>query len=436
MTGGGTIMPRPRSHERVQLLLVLFAALVLRVGYLAAIAPGPVPRADALWYLRQGWAIRHGVAHGPLTTVGPLYPLLLAGGWLLFPGSAEPMTGPAVPFGYLLTMRLVQVAMSVLTVALGYALGRRLGGGHRAATLTTIALALGPVFVMEPTLLLTETLFMCLLALGVWAYLRASRTREITSLAASGLFLAAASMTRPVLLVFPALLALHLGLVHGIRRGAPAMAGLLAAYLLALAPWAIYLYRETGRPIPAGADANLWIGAIPDAGEWLGSARLDAMRARFAGPADDYVGEVLRIIRQDPAGWATQRGRRLLEAIAKPHGAYAVAAWPLLAAWGREDRSARGLWTVLAAPGMASKVAVYAWHYAALILAVLGVSRCRRRWRDALVIVAVVGYFLAVHSVLFVIPRYLFPPELFLWVLAGQAVAEDRGGAPAAATTR
>src|SRR5262245_26289188 len=222
----------------------------------------------------------------PLTTVGPLYPLLLAGGWALVPESAEPMTGPAVPSRYLLIVRLVQVAMSVLTVALGYALGRRLGGGHRAAMVTAIALALSPVFIMEPTHLVTETLFLCLLALGIWMYLRGWRTRDITTLAASGLVLAAASMTRPVLLAYPALLALHLSLVHGIRRGAPAVAGLLAAYLLTLSPWAIYLYRETGRPIPAGADANLWIGAIPDAGEWLGSARLDAMRSQFAGSVD------------------------------------------------------------------------------------------------------------------------------------------------------
>jgi hypothetical protein len=427
MSGTAGSMPNARSRERGQLRLVLLVALLLRVGYVAWLAPGPEPRADALWYLRQGWAIRHGVATGPLITVGPLYPLLLAGGWLLVPGSGEPMTGTAVPPTYLLLVRLVQVALSVLTVALGYALGRRLGGGHRAAMLTAIALALGPVFVMEPTALVTETLFICVLALGVWAYLRAWRTREIATLAVSGLLLAAAAMTRPVLLAFPALLALHLALMHGIRRGAPAVAGLLAAYLLALTPWAVYLYRETGRPIPAGADANLWIGAIPGAGEWLGSARLDTMRTQFAGSADDYIGEVLRIIRRDPIGWAALRAHRLLEAVAKPHGAYAVAAWPLLAAWSREDRSARGLWSVLAAPGMVSKIAVYAWHYAALVLAVVVVGRCRLRWRDALVIVAVIGYFLAVHSVLFVIPRYLFPAELFLWVLAGQAVAEDPG---------
>src|SRR5262249_48790787 len=163
----------------------------------------------------------------------------------------------------------------------------------------------------------------------------------------------------------------------------------------------------TGRPIPAGADANLWIGAIPDAGEWLGSARLDAMRSQFAGSVDDYVGEGWRIIRPDPARWVIPRARPLrgavpqpprahpLAAAAKPHGASAVAAWPLLASWNQQDRPIRGLWAVLAAPGMASKIVVYVWHYAALVLAIVGVSRCRERWHDALVIIAVIGYFLA-----------------------------------------
>jgi hypothetical protein len=85
---------------------------------------------------------------------------------------------------------------------------------------------------------------------------------------------------------------------------------------------------------------------------------------------------------------------------------------------------------------MANKAAVYLWHYAALALAVVGLGRSRPRRRETAVIVAVIGYFLAVHSVLFVLPRYLFPLEVFLWVLAGQALAEESGaaapGAPAA----
>ena len=93
MTIGGVAIKSPWSRERGQLLLLLLAAFALRVGYLGAIAPGPEPRADALWYLQQGWVIRHEVAMKPLTTVGPLYPLLLAGGWALVPESTRVWAG-------------------------------------------------------------------------------------------------------------------------------------------------------------------------------------------------------------------------------------------------------------------------------------------------------------------------------------------------------
>ena len=49
-----------------------------------------------------------------------------------------------------------------------------------------------------------------------------------------------------------------------------------------------------------------------------------------------------------------------------------------------------------------------------------------KRWREAYALYAVVGYLVAVYAVLTVLPRYLFPAEIFLWVFAAAGLIWTR----------
>jgi hypothetical protein len=413
-------------REIVTLRRLLVVALLLRLGVFLALAPHDrLAGGDGPWYVRQGWLILHGGLPAPLTSVGPLYPLALAAAWLLFPGAADPVEPDSIPAAYLTLVRLAQVGLGLGTVWLASGLARRLGG---AGLVTAAGLALGPAFVLEPFNVLTESLFLALLTLAVTLYVRSGRGTAPGGLAAAGAAFGLAALARPVVLLLPLLLIPHLVVRHGPPRGARRAALLLAVFVATLAPWLAYLQRSTGHWVPPGGFAQLWLGATPR-GEWPGNREADAMRRRFPTHDTDYVGEARRLIFADPGGWILRRTGKLGAALAQPHGTEAVGTGirGRLVRWRRDDRSLAGLAAIVVTGEFALKLATYASHYAALGLGAVGAWSVWRRGGEAWPVCAPVLYLIAVHWALPVVPRYLFPAEVFLWVLAG-------AGWPAGAT--
>lgn len=425
-------MRAPIAFRR-DLAVVLLLALALRLAVLLALAPHDrLAGGDAPWYVRQGWLILHGGLPAPLTSAGPLYPLALAAAWLLFPGAPDPVEPALIPAGYLTLVRLIQAGLGLGTMWLAYGLARRLGGGHRAGLVAAAGLGLGPAFVLEPLNLLTESLFLALLTLAVTLYVRSVSRAAPGGLAASGAVFALAALTRPVVLLLPVLLFPHLVARSGPQRRARSAAVLLAAFAATLAPWGVYLRHSTGSWVPPGGFAHFWLGATPR-GAWPGNREADALRRRFATRDDDYVGEAGRLIAADPGGWLVHRTGLLGAALAQPHGTADVGTGigARLARWSRDDRSLASLGAMVATGEFAFKLATYAFHWAALGLGAVGAWSTRRRWLDAWPVSAPVLYLLVAHWPLAVVPRYLFPAEVFLWVLAGAGWAGGAAAVPA-----
>lgn len=408
--------------ERRQLWALLALALLLRLGLFLLLTPERFfYGGDGPYYVQHGWLIANRELDAPLTTVGPLYPLILAGVWRLFPAAPEPYASGSVPIVYLTSIRLIQVSLSVIMVWMSYRLTRRLGGSQSAAMVAALGAGLGPAFVLAPFYILTEPLFMALLTLGIWFYLQAQSHPSAGRYVLAGACMALASLTRPVALLLPLLLALHLLWVHGARSWRRLGPTFLGTFLVLILPWTVYLYRTSGNPLPEGFGSNLWIGAAHE-GEWQGTITTSERSQEFGGERGDYIPEVLRIIRSDPLEWIELRTANLARAVLIPHGTSDLggpSVKRLMGLWLHEDRSLQGLWSIIRLPSFTPKLLIYAFHYFALTFAVIGIVVTRPRWRLAFGAAAPILYLLTVHALLTATPRHLFPAEVFLWVFAG-----------------
>jgi 4-amino-4-deoxy-L-arabinose transferase-like glycosyltransferase len=340
--------------------------------------------------------------------------------WAGFPSAAAPLTVEAIPASLLISARLIQSIMGAAVVGLAYSTTRRLSDRHAAGLVAAGALALSPAFVREAAYIRTESTFILFLTAAIWLYLIAVRTSSRVSLPLAGVALGLACLTRPIAFLMAA--ALILPVVWKARgRGDRVGAALLVAgFALTTLPWFVYLGSTTGRPIPEGLASNLWIGAVGE-GRWEGNLIVDQRRQAFGGDSGSYLQEFVRIVRADPLGWLTLRARNLTAAVLTPHGTIDLpgpSIKRMVGQWVAGDRSLQGLGGIFGQESFPLKLLIYAFHYFALVVGAIGAWVSRRRWRSFYpVSMGIVG--LAVpYSLLTVEPRYLFPAEVFLWILA------------------
>lgn len=402
------------KDERTQLVAVIALALVARLMFIAFLAaPVDLDGGDAWWYLAYGAALARVDEPAPVPA-GPGY-LLFAGIIAnLFP---EPVVIPLI--------QLAQAALGALTVGLAYGIGRRLWS-PRAGLIAGTALAISPAFVVETANVATETLFIFLLLGALALYTQRAGAGRSRALAVVGIILGLATLTRAVLLAFPAALALHLAMTRGWRRAVRPAAAMLLAFALTLAPWTAYNLARWNRFVVAadGFVSFLWLGTQEEG--WQGPEASDAALGVTADDPEnrDYTGKAAEAIRADPAGYAALRLRNLAEAFAQPHNTayfHGESLKEAAARWLAEDRSLSGLAVLARIEAFWPKLALYVFHYTGVIMGLAGMVIQMRRpggGRAAGALYALVAYFLAVHLVLYVIPRYLFPLEAIWWLFA------------------
>ncbi|MBX9787559.1 MAG: hypothetical protein K2Y37_01460 [Pirellulales bacterium] len=215
-------------------------------------------RGAAVWRLADNLArdpdgyrvvARSLVDHGDLLRDGqptawrpPLYPLLLAK--LLW---ISDWAGPEqAERAFVVSVGVTQVICGVATALLVLYLGWRLGLG-RWSLLAAVLVICDPLLVYQSAQVMTETLA-TLLAVGAWSILVAEQRPHLRAVAA-GILLGMAVMCRPTFLLWGFLI-MAWSAGYGWRTRQllqPALA--IAAFALALAPWAARNWRELGRPI-------------------------------------------------------------------------------------------------------------------------------------------------------------------------------------------
>ncbi|MBZ0287306.1 MAG: hypothetical protein K8I30_06810 [Anaerolineae bacterium] len=420
-----TLFTSAKTHR--WLFLILGVALVLRLAVVwmqDPLEPYNPAGGDTWWYLDHGLKLFHDTVKGPPQSA-PLY-LLWAGFWqTFFPGA-----------GAVIIMRFAQVLMATATCWFAYRMARTLTDDDRAGLLAAGAVAVAPVYVLETAQLLTETLYIFLVAGGLTAYVEMVKHPEqiqgrYVRIVLVSLTLALATMTRAVLLLFPLGLAIHLLLVYGWRRGLKYAALLLTIYALVTSIWTIYNEVKWRTPVigAQGLSAFLLIGAT----EWTSPSEIDATLADHADgqfstqvweQQEMYTDAAAQAIGKDPLGWIARRFVKLAGAYLQPHGTmffHGESLKNLALDWLRSDRTPAGLLRLTQGDEFWPKLSMYVFHYTSLLAGVVGLWMTRRQWRVALPLSGLILYTSLVHLFLEAIPRYIFPLSVFWWVFAAAA---------------
>ena len=195
------------------------------------------PRFDEVAYLRHAADLcasqSYEDAAGRPTNRWPIgFPLVIAGALCLSAGRAA--AGVAL-----------QNAIGVFTCLLVSILGERTFG-RTAGRVAALVLAIYPTHIFYSALLLTEPLATLMLLAATACLLRSLQGRLMSAFA-GGLFLGYAIITRPVLLLFPAVIPYwyrYNG--QSLRRSATFSAMVACGVLIVVSPWMVRNYRVFG----------------------------------------------------------------------------------------------------------------------------------------------------------------------------------------------
>ncbi len=348
--------------------------------------------ADCLWH--TGTFGRDAKAPVPSAYRPPLYPLLLAPLLALDNWAVAGLHAVAGALTVWATSRLASMV-----------------AGPRAGTLAAWLVALDPLLVGQAALLMTETVFVALVALWLAAW-SAGRPQR------AGLLLGLAALCRPTAWA----LGLAVGVAAGIRQPRAAFRMLAVAALL-VAPWALRNGLQVGKftPTTTHGGYTMYLGMNPwyYAAEVAGSQPWSAEHGHFAA----RVHELTAGLTEPQADAALAAAAR--KWIAANPGPAARTAWHHLGS----------LWSPLprTGHGAALRWVFGAWTVVLYCLAALGAVR---RGRSVWWLLAVPLALTAVHALLWSNIRMRAPAIPVLTVLAaanwGVAPRAVAAGKPAA----
>jgi 4-amino-4-deoxy-L-arabinose transferase-like glycosyltransferase len=295
--------PKEVGYSRIDLITLFLAAFIIRLAWIKF---GSWESNDSQWYLNTASNLIHHhlfSADGVLATAyrPPLYSVLIG---LLWWGESAPI----------LATLIIQALLGAITVTLVYLTGVK-HGGRAAALLAGSGLAIAPMTGRFTAVVLSETLFTFLVALGVFLW---SRKRYALTGMAFGLGI----LTRVTLLPFVVLLPL-LSVMRGWRQQRRPY---ILIACVALAVSSIWMARNAivfHRFIPVAASGygtNLLIGSMD-----VGEADDVVRRKTLLGKVDSGGGvpateetefdrmrmrAALNRIKENPVHWLAVRARQ------------------------------------------------------------------------------------------------------------------------------
>lgn len=364
------------------------------------------------------------VTPGTLTSIRPpLYPALVAG--------VYEMAGA----GNHRAVRLVQVPLSLLIVVMTYALGARLDS-RRVGLWAAGICSVYPSLLAYHNLVLTEILFTALLTAFVFSLVRAQQRDSITGLVPAGVLLGLGALARSILWPTPLIVAAYLLLAWrgGIGRRLLAGVVLASAAWGTIAPWAIRNTRvhETFTTVDVMSGRNLMMGnyeytpmfrawdAVSERGDrhWL-----QVLGRRYPGAMENLTqGQLDKLALKAAVAYVRENpGLTVRRDVVK-----------FFHFWGLEREliagAARGYFGAVSVPALLALTALVFGAYGfAMFAGIFGaVVHPPSDWRGNLLLLLVIGYICAMHTLTFGHSRYHLPLVPLILVYAGGAVVYAR----------
>jgi hypothetical protein len=404
--------------------LVIAIAILLRIGIIFTFNVNRhLYFSDTLYYIRVAQEPNRLVINdgAPATSIGPIYPLFLTPFFQLFP--AYMRVAPVV------AARLSQAFFDVLAIIAIYLIAQQQFGQY-VARIALVMQALDLRYVLQISALGTETLFITLFVIFMLAYLIAIEQDKLHRFIGSGALLGLAVLTRPIPLIFPAVLAIHIWFSYpeNRRRAIARIVVMTLAMGLIMSPWIIRLWVATGSLLPISNTglAHFWLTSQSQGDEiggtsWDQAAIQDVNQStgqQVNGVAEisqqDYLIAAFRNILAAPSEWIQRVAIRLLLAYKQPYGTLLIPGDTPKLSFDQvlyDVRSGRApLGELLSYPSLGWRIIIYFWHYYTLILGSLGLVLAIQSsgWK-VFPLVGWIVYNSVLLAFLAVEPRYLFP---------------------------
>jgi len=372
------------SANRVRLVGILAGALAVHVAVLALLPDQHFP--DSASYRTAGEQFRRLVLMDN-PNIMPLYPLLLAivgGGW---------------------GQKLADLALSLATVWLVYAIALRIYRDEAVALVAALFCALWPHFAFFAAVGLTETLFIALVLAALLCLYDARY-------ALASLFFVLGILTRPALELLAPLLILYAALVIHRETARAAFTRLLAyivIYVALMAPWWVYNYHRYGQfvRLDLAGGIVLYTGNNPVNTSGGGVGKGQDVNLSVLPSITDPIArdaalkqEAIRYIKADPGHFIAMMPVKFLR-LWRP--------WPYTGDYQNP---------LIVAASVASAVPAF-------MLALVGLAlTLRTNFIRLAPCLAYVGYLTFVHVVTFGSVRYRVPLEPIVLILAAAGLVE------------
>jgi len=392
---------------------VIVAAFILRLSWVLIIWPNPpLPGGDALTYLHAGKDLAEGgsVNWTAMLALGPVYPSFLSVFYRLVPESL-----------LLYAIRLCQAILDTAMCVFAFDLGRRLFN-HWVGLWAAGLLAIDLRFITQVNDITTETLFIFLLVVGVWAFVVARESKKLLHLILAVGILMLAAFTRAIALPIPLLLTASLLLPRPTRSQALTVAGLIGVVVVGVAGWSIRQYQLTNQwvIISDGFGGNFWMGSRDD-GQWHGNARFQAeindLKERYGGRLA-YFEDSFKTITDDPLAYGRLLLTKLAQAYAQPHGTVTFPGESLKELSIQVLKGNLSIGSMLTGDYFWPKLYIYLFHFFGLLVGLIGLWLTRHEWLKVLPISLPIIFVSLTYMILTLIPRYLFPIMPFYMLFA------------------